>query len=248
MQFSQFASAEGRRMVAEKLDQFQEIISKLEDIYNVRPFNQQTAQSLLELWLLVASVRPRSIFELGTGYRSSTIALALAAADVPGCTVFGVDAAPYDFQYFAANYFSELRFGAVVDIAAEATGFEIPDDWARPILTLYDAHDGDIPGKVISHHAISRWFPKLAGQTVAIHDCSVFPRDDGVAYASPLVKATHWSGRAIVGYPEVGPLVEWMNREHIDFWRPGDELERLGFLGWDSSLIALAIPATLAEQ
>jgi hypothetical protein len=126
--------------------------------------------------------------------------------------------------------------------SVEATDFEIPDHWPRPILMLYDAHDGGISGKIISRHAIAKWFPKLVGQTVAIHDCLVVS-PDFVLPAERFAKAMHWSGRCIAGFGEVQHLVEWMNREHIDFWRPGDELEQLGLAGSDSCLIALTLPA-----
>jgi hypothetical protein len=242
MLFSQFASAEGRRVLADKLKFFEGVIRKLEDIYDIRPFGAQSAQSLLELWLLVVTIRPRTVFELGCGMRSSTIALALAAAEVPECRVCGVDIAPIDFPRFASQHFPDLRFGPVVDTAVEATAFEIPDQWPRPILMLYDAHDGGVPGKIISRHAIAKWFPKLAGQTVAIHDCLVVS-PDFVLPTERFAKAMHWSGRCIAGFGEVQHLVEWMNREHIDFWRPGDELEQLILAGSDSCLIALTLPA-----
>lgn len=243
MLFAQFDSAKGRAILAEKLGLFRDVIAKLEDIYDVRPFNQQSAQSLLELWMLAIALRPRTIFELGAGSRSSTLALALAAADIPGCTVQSLDIAPSDFAFLTRTHFPQLRFGPVVDTAADASAFALPDAWPRPILMLYDAHDGDLPGKIISRHAIEAWFPKLAGQTVAVHDCSVRQRDDGIAYPPPHVKAIHWSGKAIIGYAEAAPLVAWMNQEHVDFWRPGDALETLGLSGADSSLIALTVPA-----
>ena len=81
--FSQFASVAGRRTIADKLTLFKRVIAKLEDIYDIRPFDAQSAQSLLELWLLVVTIRPRTMFELGRGMRSSMIALTLAAAEVP---------------------------------------------------------------------------------------------------------------------------------------------------------------------
>ena len=216
--------------------------AKLEDIYDIRPFDAQSAQSLLELWLLVMTIRPRTVFELGCGMRSSTIALALAAAEVPDCRVCGVDIAPIDFPALARQHFPDLRFGPVVDTAVEATAFEIPDQWPRPILMLYDAHDGGVPGKIISRHAIAKWFPKLTGQTVAIHDCLVVS-PDFVLPGERFAKAMHWSGSCLAGFGEVQHLVEWMNREHIDFWRPSDELEQLGLPGDDSCLIALTLPA-----
>ena len=240
--FSQFASVAGRRTVADKLTLFKRVIAKLEDIYDIRPFDAQSAQSLLELWLLVVTIRPRTVFELGCGMRSSTIALALAAAEVPECTICGVDIAPIDFPSFASQHFPDLRFGPVVDTAVEATAFEIPDHWPRPILMLYDAHDGGVPGKIISRHAIAKWFPKLAGQTVAIHDCLVVS-PDFVLPGERFAKAMHWSGRCIAGFAEVQHLMEWMNRERIDFWRPDDELAQLGLTGRDSCLIALTLPA-----
>lgn len=248
MRFSQLDTPAGRQTLATKFELFQRIIAKLEDIYAIRPFNQQTPQSLLELWALATTTRPRTIIELGAGSRSSTLALALAAADIPGCTVQSIDIAPADFSYLSRTYFGELRFGPVLDNAVDASTFEIPATWPRPILMLYDAHDGDIPGVVISRHAIANWFPKLASQTIAVHDCSVFTGDDGTVYPPPHVKAIHWSGRAIVGYAEVPPLVDWMNRERVDFWRPGDALESFGLPGHDSSLIAFTAPAHAREE
>ncbi len=241
--FSHFASVEGRRTVADKLTLFKRVIAKLEDIYDIRPFDAQSAQSLLELWLMVVTIRPRTVFELGCGMRSSTIALALAAAEVADCRVCGVDIAPIDFPSFASQHFPDLRFGPVVDTAVEATAFEIPDKWPRPILMLYDAHDGGVPGKIISLHAIANWFPKLICQTVAVHDCLLVPADFSVPAGGRYAKAMHWSGRCIAGFSEVRYLVEWMNRECIDFWRPGEALEQLGFAGNDSCLIGFNIPA-----
>jgi hypothetical protein len=242
MRFSEFAASTGLKLIAEKLEFFQQIINDLENIYSKRPFDQQNAASLLQLWLLVNYVRPRSIFELGTGSRASTIALALGAAQLPGCTVFGVDTAPRDFRAFAAAHFSGLVFGPVLDTAVEATTFLIPDDWPRPILMFYDAHDGGIPGKIISRHAISNWFSKLSGQTIAIHDCLVVPRHAEVEYGNPYIEAIHWSGQKITGFPEVEPIVEWMNRERIEFWRPGEKLATLGLQMPDSYLLALTVP------
>jgi hypothetical protein len=240
MQFAAFDSAEGRRTVAEKLRLFGTIIARQERIYRSYPL--QTAESLLELWLLAVTVKPRSIFELGTGYRSSTIAFALAAAELQDCTVYGVDVAPREFAGFATRNYPELQFGPVLDTAIEATMFDIPDGWRRPILMFYDAHDGGIPGKAISRSAIARWFPRMAGQTVAIHDCAraPLPADD---YLPQYVEATHWQGETLVGFPEIGPLVEWMNRERISFWRPRDELARIGVAIPESDTIVLTLPS-----
>lgn len=166
----------------------------------------------------------------------------LAAAEVPGCTVYGVDIAPRDFRGFTASHFPTLQFGSVVDKAVEATTFAIPDEWERPILMFYDAHDGGLPGKIISRHAISSWFPKLSGQTVVIHDCLVLPNDAPTEYPSPYHGAIHWSGQKIIGFAEVGPLMEWMNRERIEFWQPGEELAKLGFPMAESYLIAFTAP------
>jgi len=242
MHFSQFSSPQGRHLISEKLEGFNNIYTELENIYDKRPFDQQSAASLLQLWLLVMSGKPMSIFELGTGSRASTIALALAAAEVPGCTVYGVDIAPRDFRGFTASHFPTLQFGSVVDKAVEATTFAIPDEWERPILMFYDAHDGGLPGKIISRHAISSWFPKLSGQTVVIHDCLVLPNDAPTEYPSPYHGAIHWSGQKIIGFAEVGPLMEWMNRERIEFWQPGEELAKLGFPMAESYLIAFTAP------
>jgi hypothetical protein len=155
---------------------FLRIIARLEDIYQVRPFNQQTAQSLTELFALVQATRPRTIFELGAGSRSSTIALALAATRItPSPSVFSLDIAPADFQSLTRAHFPKLRFAPVQDIAMEATRFFIPDHWERPIFMLYDAHDDDLPGIKIFPHAKRAWFPQMSGAVIAVHDCSVYP-------------------------------------------------------------------------
>lgn len=239
MRFAEFDSEEGRAIIAQTIKLFIDVIARQEKIYQQAPM--QTAGSLLELWLLVRSVRPMSIFELGTAQRSSTIALALAAADLPGCIVYGIDIAPREFSSFAAKHYPELRFSPVIDIASEATTFEIPDRWNRPVLTFYDAHDGGIPGKIISEHAILRWFPQLAGQTIAIHDCARAPLPPS-EYLPQYVEATHWQGETIVGFPEVGPLVQWMNRNGIGFWRPSDALRSIGVAVPESDIIVLTVP------
>ena len=243
MKFAEFASAEGRRTIADKFSMFTDVIARLEEIYNLRPFDQQSAQSLLELWLLVVTTRPRTVFELGCGMRASTVALALAAAELPECIVRGVDLAPIDFPILAARHFPDLRFGPVLDTAIDAVDFDIPDYWPQPIFMLYDAQDGGVPGRIISRHAIAKWFPKIPGQTVAIHDCYVVS-PDFVLPPGSYSEATHWSGRCLAGFAEVQPLVEWMNRDRVDFWRPADEVQKLGLPGNDSCLIALTIPAS----
>ena len=242
MVFHDFIWKIGTRAIAEKLVFFHGIIARLEEIYGFRPFDQQSAQSLLELWLLVRSIRPRTVFELGTGKRSSTLALAHAAAELADCTVRGLDLAPIDFARFAQGHFPDVRFGPVIDTAAEATTFEIPVEWPRPIVMLYDAHDHGVPGKIISRHAIAHWFPRLRGETVAIHDCAVIEEGGPDGYPAEAVRARHWSGRTVAGYPEVEWLIDWMNTRRVGFWRPGDELKQFGLAAENSYLIALTIP------
>src|SRR5262245_51325463 len=155
---------------------FLRIIARLEDIYQVRPFNQQTAQSLTELFALVQAMKPRTIFELGAGSRSSTLALALAAARMSTKPpIFSLDVAPVDFRSLARTHFPELRFAKVHDIPMEATRFSIPHKWDHPIFMLYDAHDDDLPGVKIFPHARATWFPAMPDAVIAVHDCSVYP-------------------------------------------------------------------------
>src|SRR5688572_4278166 len=106
---------------------FLRIIARLEVAYQVRPFNQQTAQSLTELFALVQATQPRVIFELGAGSRSSTLALSLAAVRMsPKPPIFSLDVAPVDFQSLTTTHFPDLRFAPVHDVAMEATRFIIP--------------------------------------------------------------------------------------------------------------------------
>jgi hypothetical protein len=219
------------------------VIRRLEDIYNVRPFNQQTAQSLTELYLLVNACQPRTILELGAGTRSSTLALAAATATLSSkCKIYSLDISPISFQEFRTQHFSDLKFGPVTDIQENAVNFLIPAKWKRPLFILYDAHDDDIPGSIISSHAIDHWFPHLSGQVVAVHDCSVFSADYAESFANHYTDAVHFSGRRVVGFREVTPLVRWMNDRRVDLHRPGDELKELGFEGHDSSLIYFLVP------
>lgn len=235
--------AENRDLIAKKLDLFLGVIRKLEDIYNSRPFPQQTAQSLTEMYLLVLALQPRTIFELGAGSRSSTLALATASATLPHeCRTYSLDISPVPFEAFKNQHFPDLKFGPVTDIRQNAVTFSIPAEWKYPLLMLYDAHDGDIPDGIISSHAIAHWFPRLSGQFVAMHDCSIFPANYTGSFASHYTEAVHFSGRKVVGFAETAPLVAWMNQRKVDFFRPGDELQALGFEGHDSSLIYFRAP------
>jgi len=238
-----FDNEDGRNLIAQKMNEFGEILEKLCDIYQIRPFTHQSVQSLTEMYLLTLAVESHTILEIGCGSRSSTIALASAAAELEhDCVLYGLDIAPTPFEQFSRINFPNLNFCKVVDIVTDVTQFEIPDDWERPILTLYDAHDEDILGSVISSHAILNWFPKLSGQVIAMHDFSVFPADDPFAPDNNHVMALHFSNRKIIGFREVTPLVSWMNELKIDFTRPGDELAEMGFKNGDSSLIYFTAP------
>lgn len=231
-----------RHLITQKLHAFQDVIRKLEEIYGVRPFQHQTAQSLTELYLLVLALRPRTIFELGAGSRSSTVALAAASAILRKCRIYSLDICPTPFKAFADQHFPAVKFGPVTDIQQNAVEFLIPDAWKFPLLMLYDAHDDDVPNSVISSHAIAHWLPRLSGQVVAMHDCSVFPANYTGSFASSYTEAVHFSGRKVVGFAETAPLVAWMNERHVNFCRPGDELQELGFEGHDSSLIYFTVP------
>ena len=234
---------DGRSLITQKLHVFQDVIRKLEEIYGVRPFQHQTAQSLTELYLLVLALQPRTVFELGAGSRSSTLALAAASATLSReCRIFSVDISPIPFKAFVDQHFPGIRFGPVTDIQQNAVNFLIPGRWKFPLLMLYDAHDDDVPNSIISSHAIAHWLPRLSGQVVAMHDCSVFPANYTGSFASSYTEAVHFSGRKVVGFAETAPLVAWMNERQVDFCRPGDELQELGFEGHDSSLIYFTVP------
>ena len=238
-----FNSNKGRAFIKDALDIFQEFIHWLEEIYNVRPFNQQSVGSLLEMFLLTLTTQPKTVIEIGTGTRSSTLALALATEQLPAhCIIYGINIAPSDFKNLTKAYFPEYKFGQVVDITMDLADFDVPDEWERPILMLYDAHDDDIPGVVISEHAVRNWFPKLRGQVIMVHDCSVYPADLQLEIPSTHTSVVHFSGRRVIGFHEVDTLVAWLNDMIINFYRPGDELVAMGFEELSSSLIYFTLP------
>ena len=234
--------AEKKQQLAEVHSVFLRIIARLEEIYQVRPFNQQTAQSLTELFALVQSVRPRTIFELGAGSRSSTLALSLAAARMsPSPSIFSLDLAPADFPSLTNGQFPYLQFAPVQDIAMEATRFSIPRSWEHPVFMLYDAHDDDLPGIKIFPHALSAWFPNMPGAVIAVHDCSVYP-----SLQSDLAPSYHQAVYApdvtIVGYGEVPGLVQFLQETNIPLGLPEREMERLGIGGEGTSLVYFQLP------
>lgn len=238
-----YGDESGRAIIQYATPIFQEFISRLERIFNVRPFNQQSVGSLLEMYLLTLAVAPRTVVEIGTGTRSSTLALALAAGQLAKtCTIYGVDISPGDFGKMTRTHFPDFRFGRVIDLTMNLANFDIPAHWELPILMLYDAHDNDIPGVVISSRAIKNWFPRLQGQVVMVHECSVYPGDLDLQLDAEHVSASHFSGRQVAGFFEVAPIVQWMNDQRVPLQRPADELVDLGFDRLDSSLIYFTIP------
>ena len=243
--FDKYDSQIGRETIFRSWNMFSQVIKKLELIYGLRPFNQQSVQSLVEMFLLVSAYSPRSVVELGAGTRSSTVALASAAAALPRCQVLSIDINPGCFHAFARKHFSEFEFAPVNDLQMNIADLAYNSpirSLPRPIFLLLDAHDDDIPGVKVFDNVRDHLFPILNKQLVAVHDCSVFPSDADPTVPGTHVKTRHFSGRVLVGYREVVPLVEWMNRTQVDFYRPGDELLSLGFPGDDSSLIYFSIP------
>jgi hypothetical protein len=236
--YDRFNSDSGKSFIHGALCEFDLVISKLEDIYDRRPFNQQTTQSLTELFLLVKILNPSTVFEVGCGTRSSTIALSLPL----NAPVYSIDISPVDFDALMKTNFPGLSYSPVRSIATNAVDFKIPKEWKGPIFTLYDAHDDDLPGVKIFEYALKEWFSRLRGSVVAFHDCSVSDHLIEYPASSTHHSARHFSGRYINGYGEVIPMVEWMNKNEIDFYRPGDDLKALGFGGHDSSLICVGIP------
>jgi len=221
---------------------FGHVIEQFEEIYQVRPFNQQTAQSLTELFALVQALKPRTIFELGAGSRSSTVALALAAGRLAHRpATFSLDVAPVNFRSFRRTHFPNLPFAPVHDIATEATRFRIPAEWKHPILMLYDAHDDDLPGIKIFPHAQSAWFPAMPGAVVAVHDCSVYPAPQ-TGLADYYHQAVYAPGITLVGYGEVPGLVTFLQQQALALGLPGREMESLGIGGEGTSLVYFRLP------
>jgi hypothetical protein len=221
---------------------FLRIIARLEEIYQVRPFNQQTAQSLTELFALVQAMQPRTIFELGAGSRSSTLALSLAAARMSTRPpIFSLDVAPVDFQSLATTHFPELRFAPVHDITMEATRFSIPLKWDHPIFMLYDAHEDDLPGVKIFPHAKTGWFPAMPGAVIAVHDCSVYPELQA-DLPQPYHQAVYAPDVTLAGYGEVPGLVEFLHEKALPLGLPGREMELLGIGGEGTSLVYFRLP------
>jgi hypothetical protein len=237
--FDNYNSENGKKFIQETMDGFTKIISVLEEHYNMKPFNQQTAQSLTELFLLVKTLKPVTIFELGCGTRSSTIALSKALEK--GC-LHGIDFSPVNFDELVSKAFPGMIHAPVIDHAMNAVDFFIPKNWERPIFTLYDAHDNDLPGIKIFPHAKEKWFPELKGSIVAFHDCTVTHHLLTFPLGSDHYSSKHFSGRYISGYGESISLTEWLNKNNFDFYRPGDDLEKLGFPGDQTSIICVEIP------
>lgn len=231
---TRFNSEEGKRLISYKMEFFYHVINKLEEVYNIKPFNQQSAQSLTELYLIAKCVEPKTIIELGCGTRSSTIALTVAAQEISDCTVYGVDISPVNFPSLMEKHFPEVKYTRPIDFSINAVDFEIDPSWKKPILFFYDAHDDDIPGVKIFPYAQEHWFPHLENQILVIHDCSV---SDDPCVDSDHYAAQHFSGKYIKGFKEVIPMTEWLNSLRLPFYRPNDELNMLGLAERDTSLI-----------
>lgn len=187
-------------------------------------FGTQGAQSMTELYLLVIAHKPKTIFELGTGYRASTLALSMGAHKLNTETsMFSLDLKHRNFQETVSKLkvHSDLSYIEVKDITMNALDFEIPDDWERPILTFYDAHDTE--KTKIFEHAIKNWFPRIKGQIVAVHDCSVLEKELKNLSSDHYIMR-HFNGLYVAGFGEIRSMIEWMNRKRVNFSKPTNEL------------------------
>ena len=208
-------------------------------------FSTQSPQSMIELYLLVSVVKPKTIFELGTGYRASTLAMSLSANKLQSTPkMVSFDLKPRNFMEIVGSLSEimgeELNCAAVEDIQGNALEYNIPEEWEKPIFVFYDAHD--TPKCELFKYAIDLWFPKLKGQTVAVHDCSVTAKEFPITLSDHRL-VRHFSGRYISGFYEVIPMTNWMNENRVDFSRPIDEIG-----GEKSSIIYFEIPICGSEN
>ncbi len=199
----------------------------------------QNPWDMASLALLVRMVRPKTIVEIGSGSRASTLALASSAAGLNnGCRLLGIDILPHrSFTALCSGAFPDLPCCPVNDVQMDARLFEIDGDLANPVLMFYDVHD--VPGEPpISQHAINRWFPRLSGETVAVHDCIPARADFPRALHGEKVLADdrmfgflarHFSGKNFVGYAEMPVLIEYLNDRQQDILLATDDWRAMGY-------------------
>jgi FkbM family methyltransferase len=219
-------------------DEMQEWIERLASFQNRLYYRDQTPQSLNALVELVHRYNPTKIVELGTLSGLSLRAWLSAKSDAEIIAIDLSFVALYQSQqYLPANL---SRVNLLEQDILKTDFAQLWSDEDRVILYV-DAHD--TPNNPIMAYILKNALPALPEDSVVAVDdlwyCNQAISDDTVAEFFKEVAtnevdslgyfdgyyAPYWKGGFFVGFPEVIPLMVWVNRNNINLsFEPGNKL------------------------
>jgi len=209
-------------------DKFSEWIIKHSRFQNRLYYNDQTVESLTRLVELVHHYKPTKIIELGTLFGLSLRTWLVAS---PSVNVTAID---LSFEHlFRSQSSIPLNSSRVTFFEQNILTIDFSHLWepSDRVLFYVDAHDE--PDVLIMNHLLQNAFPILPqGSVVAVDDiwyntktlshAKALDLFDKVRYeADPLLcldfsYAPYWKGGSFLGFREVVPLMEWVNRNRVN--------------------------------
>jgi len=205
-------------------------------------YRDQSPESLSALVNLVCRHKPSKIVELGTLSGLSLRAWLLAKKN-----------AQIDTEIIAIDHSFKSLLGSCAVVPLELSRVKFIEQdiletdfgqlWSKEdrVVFYVDAHDG--PNAPIMTHVLNNAVPALPrGSVLAVDDlwyCNDPVSEDSVSKFFKKVIANevdylgcfdgyfapYWKGGFFIGFPEVVPLMEWVNRNKIDLvFEPGNKM------------------------
>lgn len=213
-------------------EKFSGWIEAISDMENRLYFRDQSVISLDYLTQLVHQHRPTKVIELGT---LSGLSLRTWLNADPDLTVTAVDLSFASLKL--TGELIPLDLSRVTLLERDIMSIDFPSLWhpGERVLFFVDAHD--MPGVPIMDHVLRSAIPKLPDKSLVVVDDLWYSQDklhegnihqffngEVIHEIDPLQcfhghYASYWCGGSFVGFPEVIPLMEWVNanRIHLSF-------------------------------
>jgi len=234
------------------LPKFRHLIRSIADFENRLFYRDQTPESLYYLVEAVDSCKPTLVVELGT---LAGLSLRTWLEADPRLKVIAVDLS-FDTLRKTRDLIP-LDLSRVTLLEQDIMRLDFGRLWGPSdrVLFYVDAHD--LPGVPIMDHVLGTAAPALPpGSLIVVDDLWYSPdtltgENAGRFFSTVVINeidplqcfeghfASYWKGGSFMGFPEVIPLMEWVNRNRVELsFRPGIKSVTFQWAGIDRSLPA----------